>query len=361
MNIRSISLKNYRNIENVQFEPSDGINLIYGENAQGKTNIIEGTWLFTGCKSFRGSKDKELIKFGEDMSVNSVSYTAYGNIQDADIIIKEKRKAVYNGCELSSPVKMMGEFSAVVFSPSHLSLIKNGPSERRKFIDTALCQLKPSFAGFVTEYLRILKQRNSLLKDIPYHSELLDTLDIWDSRLAKAGEEIVKRRKEYTELISQSAGKIYSGLSSGKEDFKCRYISSYDENEESYSECLFRSRKNDILSGSTSAGPHRDDLDILINGISARVFGSQGQQRSCALALKMAEGEILKDETGEYPVILLDDVMSELDENRQDYIFNRIKDKQVFITCCDPESIKRAEKVKSIKISGGNIIKISDI
>ncbi|MBQ6020531.1 MAG: DNA replication/repair protein RecF [Clostridia bacterium] len=353
MVIRKLALKNYRNIEETEFFPCEEVNIVYGENAQGKTNIIEAVWLFTGCKSFRGAKDKELVRFGEEKSELSLDYFTAGASASAALEITNRRKAFSGGVPLASPVGLMGEFTAVVFSPAHLGLVKNGPAERRKFLDTAICQIKPSYTAALRDYARALEQRNSLLKDIPYHGELLDTLDVWDERLVQAGDKITEERVKYALLLEESAKTVYQGLSDGKETFDVRYESTEDNH---FGEMLRRQRKNDILAGSTSVGPHRDDIDIRINGVSARAFGSQGQQRSAALALKMAEGEIVKNVTGEYPVLLLDDVMSELDASRQNYVLNHIRDRQVFITCCDPDALERAGTGKKFRIKNGSIV-----
>ena len=352
MKIRKLTLKNYRNIEKIVLEPCDGVNIIFGENAQGKTNIIEAIWLFTGCKSFRGAKDRELVRFGAEKSDISIEYDSAGADAEASIEITNRRKAFFGGVPLPSPVSLMGEFTAVVFSPSHLGLIKNGPAERRRFLDTAICQIKPSYAAALRNYTHALEQRNSLLKDIPYHGELLDTLDVWDERLIQFGEKITEERIRYARLLADYATRVYAGLSDEKESFDVRYEAS---GEGDLKQLLFQQRKNDIISGSTSVGPHRDDIDIRINGVSARSFGSQGQQRSAALAVKMAEGEIVKSVTGEYPVLLLDDVMSELDASRQNYILNNIKDRQVFITCCDPDALGRAGTGMKFRIKDGRI------
>lgn len=353
MVIRNLTLENYRNIRSASLSPCDNVNIIYGENAQGKTNIIEAVWLFTGCKSFRGAKDKELVRFGEEKSEIAIEYFSAGGDESAALEITNKRRAFAGGVPLPSPVGLMGEFTAVVFSPAHLALVKSGPAERRRFIDTAICQLRPAYAGALRNYNRALDQRNSLLKDIPYHSELLDTLDAWDERLVQAGERIIKERIDYIEKLSVFAAGIYDGLSDGREKLFIQYEPSAGED---LRRQLFEKRKEDIISGSTSAGPHRDDMDIRINDVSARAFGSQGQQRSAALAVKMAEGEIVKSVTGEYPVLLLDDVMSELDAGRQNYILNNIDRRQVFITCCDPDALERAGRGKKFHVKNGQIV-----
>ncbi len=365
MKINSIELNNFRNISSIKLEATDGVNVIYGENAQGKTNILEAIWLFTGCKSFRGAKDPEFIKFGEEIAKINLSFSDDVRDKKSEIVFGNKKKNVsLNGISLRSSAELIGSFYGVIFSPTHLSLIKYGPSERRKFLDTALCQLKPSYAEYLAGYRRSLMQRNALLKDIYLNSQLYDMLDSWDDSLARYSAAVIFERLKYIDILSKYSKEIYSGISEYKEDFSVTYsrkditdinISVHDLylNE---LEKIKASRKEDILTKSTTVGPHRDDLDIKINKVSARSFGSQGQQRSCALALKLGESEIIKKITGETPVALLDDVMSELDEKRQDYVLNHINDRQVFLTCCDPSQVLRLCKGKSFLIKGGKLI-----
>ncbi len=363
MTVNSVNIKNFRNIADLSFTADNGVNVIYGENAQGKTNILESIWLFTGCKSFRGAKDNELIKFGEDFAKINLNFSDNSREKKSEIIIADKKKnAFLNGVSLRSTAELIGSFYAVIFSPVHLSLIKDGPSARRKFLDTALCQLKPSYAEHLAGYKRALVQRNALLKDLHLNSELYDMLDTWDDQLARYSACVIKERLQYIDLLSEYSKSIYSGISENKEKFSVFYSKKIDKDISlkdiylSEIENLKSSRKEDIFSKTTTVGPHRDDLEILINDVSARSFGSQGQQRSCALSLKLGESEIIKKVTGETPVALLDDVMSELDEKRQDYVLNHINDRQVFLTCCDPSQVLRLCGGKSFLIKDGEII-----
>ena len=363
MKINSVTLNDFRNISEISLFPNDEVNVIYGQNAQGKTNILEAIWLFTGCKSFRGSKDNEFIKFNSEFSKISLDFTDKVRNKKAEIIISDKKKVFLNGVEKKGTTELIGEFYSVIFSPTHLSLIKDGPDVRRKFLDTAICQLKPKYAKILSSYRKVISERNSLLKDLQYHSELLDVLDILDEQLAKYSSLIISERIKYIDLLSFKSEEIYSGISENKEKLNIKYLCGKEELEKKdindiYDLLLNKinfSRKEDILLKSTSVGPHRDDLEIKIDNISARSFGSQGQQRSCALALKLGESEIIKDITGENPVALLDDVMSELDEKRQDYVLNHIKERQVFLTCCDPSQVLRLCKGKSFLIESGKI------
>ena len=362
MKVNSIELNNFRNISSLKLDAEDGVNVIYGENAQGKTNILEGIWLFTGCKSFRGSKDNDFIKFGKDISRISLNFSDSIRRKKSEIVISEKKKNIsLNGVPLKSSGELIGNFYAVIFSPDHLSLIKDGPSERRKFLDTALCQLKPNYAQALAGYRRALLQRNALLKDIHLNSGLYDILDTWDEQLSRYSATVVNERIKYIKILSEYSKEIYSGISEKKEEIDITYSFSTDENislndlYEIQKQKLKDARKDDVIFKTTSVGPHRDDIEITINGVGARAFGSQGQQRSCALALKLGESEIIKKITGETPVALLDDVMSELDEKRQDYVLNHIKDRQVFLTCCDPSQVLRLCGGTSFLIKGGEL------
>ncbi len=356
MQITKLTLTGYRNLADLTLIPDRGVNVIYGENAQGKTNLLESIWLFSGLKSFRGAKDSELVGFGKDFARMELDFFAADREQKAVMTVANARKASLNGVSLASPAKLIGKCSAAVFSPAFLSLVQAGPAERRRFLDTALCQFKPNYAAALSQYNRALKQRNSLLADVQGHPELLDMLDIWDTHLCTAGEEILNMRREYLSLLLPAAATVYDGLSQSREVLSLEYIQKDNpDGKFSLSEMLKANRREDLFNKTTSVGPHRDDIGIFINDKPARVYGSQGQQRSCAIALKLAEAQILKEKTNEQPVILLDDVMSELDAGRQDYILNHLDNRQVFITCCDPASILRLCEGKTFEIADGKI------
>lgn len=356
MKINELFIRDFRNIERMSLQADDGINVIYGENAQGKTNIIEAMWLFSGLKSFRGAKDSETVKFGSQFAVLKMNYRNSVREMNSEIIIMDRRQAKLNGIDLSSPTGLIGKFSAVVFAPSFLSIIKDGPGERRKFVDAALCQLKPGYASVLSDYNRVLKQRNALLKDLKFDSALVDMLSLTDVKLGEIGDMIVGMRKHYLDSLRPVVSEIYTGLSSGREEISFNYIQKGSGGEIRPLNCLLHEkRKEDIFNKTSTVGPHRDDIEICINGISARAFGSQGQQRSCALALKLGESGVMEKVTGEQPVILLDDVMSELDYLRQDYILNRIRDRQVFITCCEPSKVLETFSGRTVNITQGRI------
>ena len=361
MLIKSIKTENYRNLENTEFFPSEGINIICGDNAQGKTNLLECIWLFTGGRSFRGSKDSELVAFGEKFARISLSFETAVRQQSIAITISGgKREAVLNDVPKKYMSQIIGSFCAVVFSPDHLSLIKSGPEERRNFIDAALCQIKPAYAVLLSRYKRMLNERNALLKDIPRHRELEDMLDIWDERLAAEGAKIAIERQGYVSSLSQLAQGFYDGISGGRERLSLQYKTvcrgSAEEIKTALTSSLTQRRSDDIYCGYTSAGVHRDDLIVKINDKDARSFGSQGQQRSAVLAMKLAEAAEAGERVGEKPVILLDDVLSELDIKRQSYLLNRLEGMQVFITCCE-----RAESAEAIfRMNNGKITKAEE-
>lgn len=377
MRIDRLSFKNYRNLKDTIIEPSDGINVIYGDNAQGKTNILEAMWLFTGGRSFRGSKDGDLVSFFNASSKNSqvdLDFFAFERQQNAKIIIekgvKSSRKAFLNGVNKGNASNLIGCFCSVIFSPVHLSLIKDGPSKRRKFIDAAICQLNKSYVYLLSKYNRTLNQRNNLLKNFKNRASLNDTLDIWDYKLSDYGAKIILKRLKYCNLLKKYSLEIHKGISDNKESFDIIYKSTaFDKSTleedklEEYKIFEFlqkkikKNRENDIYLGYTSVGPHRDDILIIIDDKSVKDFGSQGQQRTSVLALKLSEASILRDNLSEKPVILLDDVMSELDVFRQDYILNHIDGWQVFITCCDPLQILRLKNGKSFEVKNGVITK----
>ena len=354
MRAERMELRDFRNLRETVWQPGPGINVIWGENAQGKTNLLEALWLFTGSKSFRGARDRELIALSQTEAQLNLAFYAEDRRQEAAIKIGSRRTADLNGIPQSSASSLAGHFCGVVFSPAHLTLIKGGPEERRRFVDAAYCQLRPGYLGGLREYMRALAQRNNLLKDCRGHGDLAMMLDVWDQRLAMAGARLLRARSAYIARLQPAAIEIYRGLSAGKEAFDVRYRPAGEgldallgQDDKTLASALYQlfggNRDADIAAGFTTAGPHRDDLEVEIAGLPARVYGSQGQQRSAVLALKLAEATLLRTVTGEQPVALLDDVMSELDASRQDYILNHIHDWQVFVTCCDPEPLRRME------------------
>ena len=367
MIIHRLGFDGYRNLSSSEIFPCDNVNVIYGKNAQGKTNLLEALWLFSGNRSFRGAKDSDYIGFDKEKAVLSIDFFSEERMQSAGIAFQKSKKEVkLNGVRQSSVSKLLGKLCVVVFSPEHLALVKRGPSERRRFIDSAVCQIRPNFSDTLSEYNRLLLQRNALLKDLRYHSDLSDTMDIWEERLAVYGSAVIRMRINYTNKLCEIARKYHFGISDGKENLGISYMCGFSEEicsdretlTSEYVRQLRESTKTDIADGSTSIGPHRDDISLEINGENLRSFGSQGQQRSCVLSMKIAEAELIKQATEQEPIVLLDDVLSELDSRRQEFLLNKIVDRQVFISCCERASADRLEGGKLFYVEKGEVMSV---
>lgn len=333
MYIESLQLKNFRNYESLEINFDKDTNILYGDNAQGKTNVLEAVYLCGTTKSHRGSKDKEIIRFGEDeahirmmLKKNDLSYKIDMHLK------KNKAKGVaINGLPIHKARELFGIINLVFFSPEDLNIIKDGPGERRRFIDLELCQLDQIYLTDLANYNHIINQRNKLLKDLYINPKLKDTLDIWDMQMVQYGKNIIEKRKMFVQELNEIASDIHRNLTGGIE---CLEVI-YEPSTESYlfEENLERNREKDIRMKITSVGPHRDDLMFMINGIDIRKYGSQGQQRTAALSLKLSEIYLVKKKIKDTPVLLLDDVLSELDSNRQNYLLESIHDIQTLITC----------------------------
>ena len=333
MVIKSLKLKNYRNYEllNLTFDPKT--NILYGDNAQGKTNILEALYLSGTTKSHRGTKDRDLIQFGYDESHLETVIEKNGILFQIDMHLKKNSP---KGIAINKiPIRRAGELFGIVhfvfFSPEDLNIIKEGPAGRRRFIDLELSQLDRVYLSNLSNYNRIINQRNSLLKEIVYQKDLIDTLDIWDMQLAEYGTKIIERRKKFVQEVNEIIGEIHEKLTGGREKIQLSYESSAGDF--SMEEMLRKNRDRDIRFKSTSAGPHRDDLCFRVGSLDIRKFGSQGQQRTAALSLKLSEIELVKMMIHDTPILLLDDVLSELDKNRQNYLLDSIHDIQTVITC----------------------------
>ncbi len=372
MNITSLELNNFRNFKHTQINPSDNVNVIYGDNAQGKTNLLEAIWLFSGGHSFRGARESEFINFDSEVASIGINFVAQGYEQTANIkYLNGKKEISINNIPNKSSINLAQKLSAVVFSPEHLTLVKNGPAERRKFIDSIIARCKLKYAVVLAKFNKILQQRNALLKDTYKHPELKEILNVWDISLVRCGAEVVLQRFKYIKSLGEFAGQIHLGISNGAENLQLGYISSvkcqspdkFDNNadflkeySDEYLKILQKNIEEDIRYGSTKIGPHHDDLDIKINSVTARNFGSQGQQRSVVISLKLAESNLIYKSFGEQPIIILDDVLSELDNYRQNFLINNIKQKQIFISCCEPSSLDLMEKGKVFRVVGGEVL-----
>ena len=341
MIIKSIELRNFRNYENLDIHLDEGTNILYGDNAQGKTNILEAAYLSGTTKSHKGSRDKEMIRFGEKEShIRTVVQKKEKEYQIDMHLRKSGSKGVaVNKIPIKKASELFGILNIVFFSPEDLNIIKNGPSERRRFMDMELSQLDKIYLSNLVNYNKVLNQRNKLLKDIAFSpsEQLMQTLDIWDMQLVKYGSLIIKGRKSFIEKINTIISDIHSKLTGGIENIKVCYVPDVDVND--FEEEVKNSRQKDIKYKATSKGPHKDDLIFLVNDNDVRKYGSQGQQRTAALSLKLSEIELVKLVIKDTPVLLLDDVLSELDSNRQNFLINSIGDIQTIVTCTGLEAV----------------------
>ena len=336
MKIKSLKLKDFRNYNLLQLDFDDSTNIFYGNNAQGKTNILEAVYLSGTTKSHRGTKDRDMIRFGENESHIETVVEKRGMSYKIDMHLKKNSP---KGIAIDKlPIRKAGELFGIInivfFSPEDLNIIKNGPSERRRFIDLELSQLDKIYLNNLSNYNRIINQRNHLLKDLREagrQENLIQTLDIWDMQLVQYGNEIIKKRKEFIEKINEIISYTHKKLTGGKENIELVYEPG--SGSLSLEDALKKNREKDMRFKNTSVGPHRDDICFMTKDLDIRRFGSQGQQRTAALSLKLAEIELVKSVIHDTPVLLLDDVLSELDKYRQNYLLDSIHDIQTLITC----------------------------
>ena len=370
MQCKKIEVENFRNIESASVCFSPGVNLLLGDNAQGKTNLLEAVSLMAIGKSFRGARDADLIRFGCDRATVTLDYCDH--IRDmrlnATLTAGRKRKMEQNGLPVAKMSELIGGLRVVLFCPEHLAIIKSGPELRRNFLDVAISQLRPVYMSSLQRYNKILKERNRLIKEAADSENarriLEDTIDVWSEQLAHEGAVIARYRVEYMQKIRQAAATVFLDMTQGREVPDFHYLGTahlpHEEDyldqkktESAFYELLSTSHAREIGAGYTLWGIHRDDIDITLNGVCARLFASQGQQRSLALSMKLAEGEICREECSEHPVYLFDDVLSELDIRRRDYLTSRIKGKQVILTTCEPGELERLSVANVIRVSGG--------
>ncbi|MHB1315103.1 MAG: DNA replication/repair protein RecF [Christensenellales bacterium] len=349
MKLKRLTVINFRNYKKAVFVPGDKITILAGENAQGKTNLLEAAYLCCTARSHRTNKDADLIRFEEPFArVKLEGEKSTGSIEIDYIIQRNGKKGIrINGKSIAKLSSLMGLMNAVMFSPEDLLLLKQGPALRRRFMDMGLSQINPSYFFALNEYNRALLQRNQLIKK---QDNAINTLDIWEEQLAQHGNIIMELRRKFIDRLEESAKGIYKNLSSGKE----RLHLSYQPNTTDILETLHNTRAQDMKRGITSAGPHRDDLACWVNEKDARVYASQGQQRSIALSLKLAQLKIMEETTGETPILLLDDVLSELDTSRQAAMFETISGAQTIITCTNAQQLTGG--AKCFKIENGSLI-----
>lgn len=357
MIIKSLELMNFRNYEFLDLKFNEGTNILYGDNAQGKTNVLEAIYISATTKSHKGSKDRDIVNFNEEESHIRTYLEKEGNQYKVDMHLrKNKSKGIaIDGQKIKRAADLLGLLNVVFFSPEDLSIIKNGPAERRRFIDMELCQLDNFYLYNLNHYNKIVNQRNKLLKDMYFNPQLKETLNIWDSQLISFGSKIIERRRIFVNQLNEIIYDIHKKLSGDKEELFIKYEP--DVEIENFEKAINSSQERDIKLKQTSVGPHRDDFCFMIGNIDIRKFGSQGQQRTAALSLKLSEIEIVKKITKDNPVLLLDDVLSELDSNRQNHLLNSIGDIQTIITCTGLDEFvnNRFEIDKVFKVVEGTI------
>lgn len=362
MKANRLRVKNFRNIESADIEFSPSVNIFCGNNGQGKTNLLEALWMFTGAKSFRGAKNAEMIRFGEKTADIDLDFFSHGRDQNALMKIRpDTRMVTLNDVDDLVPGNLIGSICAIVFAPEHVKLVTGGAEGRRAFIDCSICQMKPSFTNTVVRYTKVLRQRNALLKQIKENTAEGSLLSIWDDHLSELGAHIAVTRYRYLQELSEKASAVYNGISDGREVFDAKYACSFfrqaGDCEEDYQYMLLKKlqegRGSDLTLGFTYYGPHRDDIDIRLDSMPVRQFGSQGQKRSCVLALKLGEAELMSNTAGEMPIAILDDVLSELDTSRQKFLLSKLDGWQVMITCCDKDSLKKVTKGRIFEVENG--------
>lgn len=367
MRLLSLEIQNYRNIATASLTPGHELTVICGNNGQGKTNLLEAIWLLTGGKSFRGGRDAELVRRGEPFAVLE-AYTQRAQKEEEEpqepshvrLTIgtteaqRPGRTASVNGAVPKRAAALAGSFPAVVFDPGHLSLVKGAPEGRRKFLDAALCQLYPGYLSVYRRYVRALQQKNALLRrsqdEVRPYAEKCAILEVLNVELAVQGEEIQRRRLAYLDQLAPLACANYEELSHGAERMSVRYSAQFEPG--GLADALRARQAEELRAGQSLCGPHREDIELLLDDQPAKVFASQGQQRSVVLSLKMAEAAAAAQLTGEHPVLLLDDVLSELDEGRRQYLLTRMREKQTFVTSCDDTAFLKTDG-EVYQMSGG--------
>lgn len=361
MRLTRLTLQDFRNYQGADIRPCPGVTVFYGDNAQGKTNILEAIYLCCTGRSHRTPRDKELIRWDAEFARVELQVERLGGTREIEIIIpqKERKTVKVSGNPIARSGELMGHINGVLFSPEDLRMVKDGPAERRRFVDMELSQIRPSYYYALQRYNRALVQRNRLLKEIALRPALRDTLEAWDEQLARHGAEIIEHRRRFIRRLSRAALQNHLAISGGKECLEVVYKTSLalsespQETFEILRQGLCAAREQDIRRQTTSLGPHRDDLTLLLGGVDVRAFGSQGQQRTAALSLKLSELEVMHEETGEWPILMLDDVMSELDPQRRRHLLTRFEPIQVLVSCTDMSDLAGAQVGAAYRIQSG--------
>lgn len=361
MRLNLLQVTDYRNIVHATLTPAPQLTVLCGANGQGKTNLLESIWLLTGGKSFRGAKDAELIRRGADFAVLEAEFTAANRDQQMRLTVGSRgtarpgRTVKLNGADRGRAASVAGTFTAVAFDPNHLSLVKAGPEGRRRFLDAALCQLYPGYLAALRRYARTVAQKNALLKNYEITPGAKPLLETYNEAMASCGGELMARRADYLARLAPMAADNYRDISRGAERLELRYEPSCAVGgPESLLARLREVMATELRAGFCLAGPHREDIEVLIDGQPGKIYGSQGQQRSAVLSMKLAEASVAGEVLGEHPVMLLDDVLSELDDARQTYLLTRIEDKQTFVTTCDSAAFARTNG-KVVMVEGGKV------
>ncbi len=359
MQIKKLFLQNFRNYEEQNFDFAEGLNVLFGKNAQGKTNCVEGVFYLCTGASLRIRHDKQLIKMGAEYAkITAEAQNRYGKVLIEAWIYENKREIRINGSKIAKNADLMGHINSVFFSPGELRLIQDGPDERRRFMNISISQTSPAYYTALLRYNKILDQRNTLLKDKDF-SLVMDTLPVWDEQLCKYAAIVIKKRVEFLEKLAPFAKEYHAFLTDGEEELLLKPDKAYAGSEAEIAEKLLGRLANnyekDLRLGFTTVGPHSDDIGVYINGVEAKAYASQGQMRTAALALKLAEVQIFKETSGEYPVLILDDVMSELDLKRRKKLLQKIQGIQTILTCTHAERVLYGAECKKIRIDDGRI------
>ena len=353
--IKKIKIKNFRNYKEEEINLEKNINIFYGENAQGKTNIIESIFLCSLGKSFRAKKDIEMIKLNEENAIVEIEYEKSDREGKIKIELGNKKNIYLNGIKIKKLSELLGNLNIVIFTPDDINILKGGPQNRRRFLDIMISQLRPNYMHILNLYLKTIEQRNKYLRQIKEENRDENLIEIWDEKLAEYAIKICEYREEFINKIIEKIKKIHKNITNGKEEIELKYITEC-KNKEKYLKILKERRKLDIIKGFTTKGVHRDDFVIYINEKEINIYGSQGQNRTAMLSLKLAELQVINDEIGEYPILLLDDFMSELDKNRRKNFLENIENTQVIITGTEKLDIENL-KYLEYNVSNGQVIK----
>jgi len=362
MKIESLEGKDFRNYSICSLAFGDGVNIFYGDNAQGKTNLLEAVYLMGTTKSHRGSKDSELIRFGQQEAHLRIKLKKRDVAHQIDMHLRKGRG---KGIAIDSQVirrsaDLMGFINMVFFSPEDLNLVKNSPGDRRRFMDMELCQLDKQYLYAYTSYRKALQQRNSILKQAGYRKDLLDTISVWDEKLVEYGTQLIALRQDFLEELGETATVMHRRLSGGREELEVVYHPSTEK--KSFAGRLAASRERDLFRCQTTVGPHKDDMLLKVNGRELKQFGSQGQQRTAALSLKLSEIALVKNKISDMPILLLDDVLSELDRNRQEHLLENINGVQTFVSCTGVEEfiVQRIKADHVYRVENGQAVRFEN-